>query len=464
MGDRWISAAALAVAIAGPARAQAPSDDPALRTLLDEAAAASPEVAQARAEVEAQRSRVPQAGALPDPSLTLGVQNDGFRRINVGAMETSFFNIMLTQPLYWPGKGGLREQVATLEARRAEARLSRAVFDLEGRVRRAWLGLLLVRGQIELLDEQERLWAQAEQTARSRYESGQVPQSDLLRAQLERARLQQRRWAIETESATRLAEANRLRAHPPEEPIATPLRLADLRDPLVLAEAEGQKDSETRSPELQLSLLGVEQAARRVDLARKERLPDFAVTAAVMPRGGLEPMWQLGVSVGLPIFAGRKQGRAVDENEQRRAAEGHGAEALRQVLRLRTRERLSTLSALNRTNQQYRTRILVLSSATARSTLSQYEVARVPFAAVLDALSGYISDRASSLGSIADAQLVAIAQREVSLDPVPSMGGAGGAGAMPGTSPTAARASAATAGTQTSGAEAASPQRGMNGM
>lgn len=462
MVHRLICAVALATAMPGVAWAESPPDDPAVARLLAEAAAASPEVAQARAGLEAERARVPQAGALPDPSLTLGIQNDGFKRINIGTMDTSFFNIMLTQPLYWPGKRDLREQVATLEARRAEARLARTVLDLEGRVRRAVLGLLLVRGQLALLDEQERLWSQAEQTARSRYESGQVPQSDLLRAQLERARLQQRRWALENELATRLAEANRLRAHPLDEPIATQVRLAEVQDPPVLAEADAEKDSEARSPELQLSLLGVEQAGRRVDLARRERLPDFAVTAAVMPRGALEPMWQLGVSVGLPIFSGRKQGPAVDESEQRRAGEAHGAEAIRQLLQLRTRERLSTLAALNRTNQQYRTQVLVLSAATARSTLAQYEVARVPFAAVLDALAGYVSDRASHLGSVADAQLVAIAQQEVSLDPAPSIGGEGSAFAMPGAGATAAGAAAA--GTQTSSsADAASPQR-SNGM
>jgi len=455
-----IMVAVLAAANPSGARAQ----DTTLARLVEEAATASPEVAQARAQVEAERARIPQAGALPDPSLTLGIQNDGFKRIEIGTMETSFFNIMVTQPLFWPGKRGLREQLATLEARRAEARLTRAVLDLEGRVGRAWIGLLLVRGQIELLDEQERLWTQAEQTARSRYESGQVPQSDLLRAQLERARLQRRRWALEAEVATRTAEMNRLRAHPLDEPVSWMTRLADLSDPAVLPDADAQKDAETRSPEVQIATLAVEQAGRRVDLARKERWPDFAITAQVMPRGSLEPMWQLGVSVGLPIFAGRKQNRSIDENQQRRIGEAQGAEALKQIMRLRTRERLSTLSALNRTNQHYRTQILVLSAASARSTLAQYEVARVPFAAVLDALSGYVSDRAGYLGSIADAQLVAIAQLEVSLEPVPSMAGGGATAAMAGVSPTAARASAASTGTQSSGAEAAIPSRAMNGM
>src|SRR5262249_23516467 len=184
---------ALVAALGRGARAE----DGMLSRLIDEAAVASPEVAQARAEVRAERARIPQAGALPDPTLSLGIQNDGFKGIQIGPMGTSYINVMLTQPLFWPGKRGLREQVATLGARRAEARMSRAILSLEARVWRAWLGLLLARGEIELLEEQERLWKQAEQTARSRYESGQVPQSDLLRAQLERAGLQQRRGALE---------------------------------------------------------------------------------------------------------------------------------------------------------------------------------------------------------------------------------------------------------------------------
>ncbi|HEY5678117.1 MAG TPA: TolC family protein, partial [Myxococcales bacterium] len=216
-------------------------------------------------------------------------------------------------------------------------------------------------------------------------------------------------------------------------------------------------------PELRLATVGIEQAARRVELSRKEKLPDFAVSAAVMPRGSLDPMWQLGVSVGLPIFAGRKQNRAVDEAGQRSIGASQGAETVKQVLRLRTRERLAALSALNRANQQYRKQVLVLSLATVRSTSTQYEVGRLPFAAVLEALNGYVEDKTSYLGSIADAQLAAIAQEELSLDPVPGTAG-GPSGAMPGTAAASARTGSASAAAPSSSAEAASPSRGMNGM
>ena len=437
-------ASMLVVAVAAAVRAQAPADDPALRELLEQAARASPEVAQARAEVEAQRARVPQVGALPDPSLTLGIQNDGFKSITVGSAETSFINVMVTQPLPWPGKRGLREQVAAFDVRQAEGRLERAMLDLEGRVRRAVLGLLLVQGQLELLDEQEKLWERAERTARTRYEAGQVPQSDLLRAQLERARLVQRRWGLEADASTRLAELDRLRggAGVAAPPMGAPLR--EMADPPLASEEGALADAERRSPEILLATLGVEQAGRRVDLARKERAPDLAVAAAVMPRGSLDPMWSLNVTVGLPIFGWSKQQHAVEEGEQRRIGQASGAEALRQILRLRVRERLAVLAALNRTNGQYRRQLLVLSAAAAKSTLTQYEAGRVPFAAVLEALLGYVADRNGYLGSVAQAQLVAIAQREVSLEPVPVLGGAMGGSAMPGTAPAAAAATSST--------------------
>src|SRR5512140_632488 len=99
--------------------------DPALDAIVGEALANSPEYARARAAVAADEERVPQAGALPDPTLSLGIQNDGFKSIQIGKMETSFLQIMLSQPLPWPGKRGLREEVARLAAQGSESAVAR---------------------------------------------------------------------------------------------------------------------------------------------------------------------------------------------------------------------------------------------------------------------------------------------------------------------------------------------------
>ena len=411
----------------------------------------NPDYLRAKATLEADWQRVPQAGALPDPVLSLGIQNDGFSSIEVGKMETSWYTIMASQAFPWFGKLGLRRDVASLQARQAEADLTRASLTLEADVRRAYLDLLLVRDQLGLLSKLEVLWAQSEELARTRYEAGQGAQSDLLRAQLERSRLRQRRWALQSEERRRIEALNRLRVHALDEPIHTTRTVAELPDPPMVDAAQAISDAEARSPELARAQLAAEQSGQRLALSKKDYFPDFTVSAGVMPRGGqFEPMWLAGLSFTIPIWAGSKQSRAVAESDARQRSSAHEVEAIHQLLRLRVQERLVLLDALLETNRLYRSGLLVQSEATVSSTMAQYSVGRVTFASVLEALSGYLNDVNGFLESVAAAQRIGIAQKEVNLEPVtgapagmggPSMPGAGNRGApaastgMPSASP-----------------------------
>jgi len=78
--------------------------------------------------------------------------------------------------------------------------------------------------------------------------------------------------------------------------------------------------------------------------------------------------------------------------------------------------------------------VLIQSDATVSSAIAQYQVGRVPFASVLEALNGYLTDLVGFYESVAASQRIDIAQRELSLDPVagPVIGGLGGT-SMPGT-------------------------------
>jgi hypothetical protein len=229
---------------------------------------------------------------------------------------------------------------------------------------------------------------------------------------------------------------NRLRGRPLDEPIDASRKLTELGLPALAALEQAVEDAERRSPELAQARATADAMARSMDLARKERYPDFALSAAVMPRGQLDPMWSLGLSLNLPIWSGSKQGRAVSETAERRAAIGHSVESVRQLLRLRTQERLALLDAALETTRLYRGGLLVQSESTASSTLAQYQVGRVPFAAVLEALGGWIADLGGYLDASAQAQRLAIAQAELSLEAPPGaesgMGGGAGGGAMSG--------------------------------
>jgi outer membrane protein TolC len=431
--------ASLLLTLPAAAPAQAPGagpPDPVLDGLIREALEARPELRQARSLVQAAEERAPQVGRLPDPILTLGIQNDGFESIQIGTMETSYWQVMVTQPLPWPGKLGFRADAAGLEAKGAGAALDRVRLTVEADVRRAYLDLLLARDRLQLLETLEALWQQSEGLAKIRYEVGEGPQSDLLRAQLERTRLRQRRSAIEAEERARLQALNRLRSHPLDEPLATTLGLRDLADPPLLPLEEARADAEARSPELAAAQFGRRASEAQLGAARRDRYPDFIVSAGVMPRGQLVPMWLLSVGITLPIYG--RQSHAVEEGLARERANTDGEEAVLQLLRLRVEERRTLLAALLSVNRLYRGGLLVQSEATVASTTAQYKVGRVTFASVLEALAGYVADVDGFLQSIADAQRVAIAQREVSLQTAGGGGGAIGGGGVPGAGAVAA--------------------------
>jgi cobalt-zinc-cadmium efflux system outer membrane protein len=456
-------AAAVQASPAAPPLTSPPSD-PVLADLIRESLGRRPELRQADALVSAERERVPQAGAFQDPILTLGIQNDGFNGLQIGKMDTSYYQVMVTQPLSWPGKLGLRADVASTGVRIAEAAVSRARLTAEADVRRAYLDLLLVRDRLALLTKLQALWTKAEGLARIRYESSEGSQSDILRAQLERNRLRQRRWALEADERTRVQAVNRLRAHPLDEPFPTTVSVTTQALPELPGLEAALADAEQRSPELLLARLQAERANQQVAVARRDRYPDLAVTAAIMPRGSLEPMWAAGVSMTLPIFSGSKQSRAVAESEARAAAGGSGAEAVLQVLRLRVQERLAQLANLLESATLYKEGLIIQSQATADSTLSQYRVGRVTFASVLESIAGVIGDEDGYLQTTAEALRLAIAAAEVSLDPAGGGGGGLSSGSVPGAGASGGGASASAGAAASSGGEAGSSSSSMNKM
>ncbi len=419
--------AVLTALLALPARGQPPAAeppattlaaDPLLSRLVEESVAGRPELRAAEARARAERERVPQAGALPDPTLSAGIQNDGFDAIQVGTMPTSYYQVMVTQPFPWPGKRGLRTEVAELGARRSATDVARLRLSTEADVRRAYLDLLLARDRLVLLARLEAIWGKSAAIARTRYEAGQGAQSDVLRAQLELNRLRQRRWALQGDERTRVQALNRLRVHPLDEPIPTTASVRGLAAPALASQEASLADARERSPELAAARLGTDRAARELRLARRERWPDLSVSAGVMPRGSLDPMWTASVGLTLPVWARRKQGRAVAESEARAESVTSDAETVEQILALRVGERRTSLEALLQTLRLYREGLLVQSQATVESTLAQYQVGKVSFASVLEANVGYVNDEDAYLQSAADAQRIAIASAEVSLDPV----------------------------------------------
>lgn len=398
-----------------------PAEDPVLRSLLREAVANNPQLAAATRAAEAEEEKISQAGSLPDPLLSLGYQNDGFKRFEIGRMETTWGTIMASQAFPYPGKRKLREDVVSANAEAARAGVERIRLTLEADLRRAYVGLLLVRGQKALQKEQELIWKQAEGVAKARYETGQGSQLDLLRAQLERMKAAQQALRLESEDRARVIELDRLAGRPLDSSIETTATLESMHPPTVPPREVAIKQAEDRSPELHSSRHHIMHAASRVELAKLDLRPDFAMSAGIMPRGALEPMWQVGFSVSIPLYSRTKQRRAIAENEALRKSEESNLDDQRRRLAQATEQRLAALETSTRILGLYAP-VLVQSKAAFESALAQFETGRAPFLSVLEVLNGYIQDRAAFLKEQADAQGLAIALDEANPGPAAPIG------------------------------------------
>jgi outer membrane protein TolC len=420
-----------------------------VESLVAEALARNPDLTNVRERHAAARRRPDQAAALPNPQLALGYTNDGWRP-SLGGRDMTTLALVASQTLPAPGKRGLRVAVALAEAEQAGQAVARAERGLRADVQRAVLALQEAQALLVLVREQSELWRETESVARARYAVGQGAQQDVLRAQVELTRARQ--FELEQEFALEFGRAEMARLlGRGESPAGLPPPLPDIapwseREPAVLARLEDT------SPELSAGRQALAAEQARLALAQRAGRPDVTVQAGYMHRGGLDAMWQAGLSLDWPVRR-RPRAEAVAEAEARTRAARAQLESLRQNLRLRTHARLLTLHNLEQVTALYERGIVAQDRLTVEAAVASYQAGKVPFVAVLEALATLYADRAALVRMQASHARARVAVEEASLDgalePPTGLGSAGpsarsaGAGAAMTDAPTGAPAGTA---------------------
>ena len=403
--------------------------DPVLENLVAGAFGRNPDARSAEASAEAATYRIAPARTLPDPFLSLGYQNDG-RRFTLGTRDMTFLGATISQPFPWPGKLKLAGEIAESESKQNEREvLGRTRRAVEARVRRAFYDWQLSRALLDLVEERRAAWRQIEEVARDRYSAGLAIQQDVLRAQVELLRLDEEAAVRSAAVSARLAELDRAAGRPQDAPIeeAKPLSLdTSLPDlPEVIERLRREH------PELAGGEAAIETGRLRVALARRNFLPDLVASAGPMYRGALDPMWQVGLGISLPIHSGSRQRHQLREAEANlRAGQAQLASA-EQELEFRTRERYETLQGVLRGARIYRDGVIPTDQISLESAMASYRSGRTPFVTVIEALNALYADRSGLLGRLAEAQKLRVAIEEADLGAGAAMPSAGVAtGAM----------------------------------
>ena len=374
-----------------------------LTALAQEAIDRNPEIQAAKRAVQAKRARVPQAGAWPDPKLSVSYGGNVLPPFTVMAGDpSSTRQIMAEQEIPYPGKTRLRTGIASRDAD-AETLAYEAVWRrIAAEVKQAYFDLWFTDQSLSTLRKDRELLEKFEKIAEIRYSVGKAAQQDVLKAQVELTRLIERQTVLEQARQTFQAQLNSLRNLPVETPIDTrgevsPSNLSSSLDEL-------QAAAQANYPVLKQQRTMVEENRLLVDLAKREVRPDFSVGYAYMQRDRLPDMYGITLSTSLPIFRHRKQAMAIAEAaanlESSRQME---ANALT-MLRYRVKQEFLDVQASEQLLKLYSQGIVPQSSLALESSISSYETGAVDFLNVLGSFTTVLDYELSCKQQIANHQ------------------------------------------------------------
>ncbi|HEU5040673.1 MAG TPA: TolC family protein, partial [Gemmatimonadales bacterium] len=375
----------LLLTLAGSARAQGATDSLTLAAVYAALDAGTPRIEAAAATARAASERIGPARRPPDPELQLGLMNrelPGFGLSDPLGMN----QIQLMQMVPIGGKLGLAAEVERARAAAADARVGEVRWEERNRAAMAFFELYTADRSIRIAEESRRLLRDVVGTTEAMYAVGNARQADVLRAQVELARMTEDLVRMEAMRAAAAARLNTVLDRPADAPVppaaepAWPAELppADSLQALALA----------RRPMLAAGAQAVRAARAGERLAGREIWPDLQVGLQYGWRGmddGTEHMASVMLGVRLPIWAGSRQRAMRREAEAMRDM----ASADLAVMKAETRGRLGELAAgvgrARRLRELYGGTILPQARTTAASALAAYRVGGVDFMTLLEA-------------------------------------------------------------------------------
>jgi len=366
-----------------------------LAAVYDELRKASPRVQAAEALARAARARIPAAGLPPDPQVQLGWMN--YELPTLKPMEVlGMTQLQVMQMLPIGGKLGLSRRIARSRATAQSERARDAWWETRAQAAMPFYELYRVDRSLAVMRETIRLLDDIREVAQVMYRVGSGNQADVLRAQVEIARMTEDTLRMQAMRSVMSARLSAMLDRPQEASVASPAlpvfpkAIPSLDSLMQLAYAA--------RPMLKAGAAELSAAESMERLARKELLPDLQLGIQYAQRGkagsagdmaggatsGTERMGSLMIGASVPVFARSRQLRGREEAAAMRQMAVSELAAMRADTRGALGERYADLVRARRLAALYRNTIIPQARAAVSSALAAYRVGKVDFMTLLD--------------------------------------------------------------------------------
>jgi len=357
--------------------------------IIDLALERNPMIAGAQSVIAQSEGRRIEAGAYPNPTITVQTADATLRDPSLGRRMAER-NMTLSQPLEWPGKRAARQDAAEAGLAGATVGLEESKLNLIADVKTAFYDLLLAERNVDLLQQNLETVQEVARIVKARVRSGEGPQFEAVKADVEVLKAKQEMTKAKNAVRVKLVGLDTLTAGGlgPRYKVQGDFRsLRDHLDPEQMATRDL-----SQHPTLKRQGKLVEQAEFTVSKERQSRMPDVTLFGGYAREVGREAV-VAGMSLPTPLWY-RQQGHIATALGTQRKEEA-------ELIRMRN----DLARAINQHAREAETaqdQILVYEEGLLKQAQEALRIAQLSF-----------RQGASSLLDVLDAQRV---QRQITVD------------------------------------------------
>jgi outer membrane protein TolC len=353
-----------------------------LAELVREALEKNPAIQAAHYAATAKKATIESAQTLPDPVLGFQQMGDinppGLQRGDPSSGRT----YSITQEVPFPGKLDLKGKIAETEFESETWNKQQTRLQVIADLKVAYFNLYLIDHSITILEENKKLLEQFARIAETRYRVGQGIQQDVLKAHVEISKLIDRLTVLEQRRAATEEEINSLLYRPPGTPLGKSAQVTKAAFPYPYNQL--YEIARSHYPLLQVQEQEIQRSQHRVELARREFYPDFALGLSAVERSGLSEMYGIMVNAKVPLYFWRKQQPELSSANMSLDSARKQRDNTTAQLNAKVKDLYLTATTSERLVDLYRNGVIPQARIALESAVAGYQVGSLDFLAMMD--------------------------------------------------------------------------------
>ncbi|MGH7494544.1 MAG: TolC family protein, partial [bacterium] len=242
--------------------------------LIQEALKNNPDIRTFDANRDAAHARIPQMSSLDNPQFIFEIMEMP-RSEPFNTSQWKYVNFELMQMFPFPGKLGKAKTLAEIDAEHAHHDYEEKILEIIEKVKAGYFELYFIQRALEINQENIGLMQQFVNIAKIRYAVGKGMNQDVLKANVELAKLANEQITFAQQEETAKAMLNTLLNRPPQAPLGQ--TVLPERKALNLNLEALQRLALATRPMVRHDSLGLVQSRVANSLARRQYWPDFNV-------------------------------------------------------------------------------------------------------------------------------------------------------------------------------------------